>query len=80
MACSCVSVVRPSSHTYYTQGPQVSPTVLRSPCPKIDKSVAMAKESINLFQDYTNSMNKMIDIEISEHKMILRSFADVLWA
>ncbi|CAF1774452.1 unnamed protein product [Brassica oleracea] len=81
MACSCGSTVRPSSHSYYTPGPQVSPTVLRSPCPKIDKSVAMAKESINTFQDYKNSMNQMIDerdIETQDDlKELLRCFLDI---
>lgn len=79
LACSCGSTtVRPSCHSYYTPGPQVSPTVLRSPCPTIDKSVAVDKESINPFQDYKNSMNQMIDerdIETQDDlKDLLRCF------
>ncbi|KAG2299973.1 hypothetical protein Bca52824_036445 [Brassica carinata] len=81
MACSWGSTVRFSSHSYYTPGPQVSPTVLRSPCPKIDKSVAMAKESINPLHDYKNSRNQMIDerdIETEDDlKELLRCFLDI---
>ncbi|KAF2599789.1 hypothetical protein F2Q68_00007526 [Brassica cretica] len=79
---SCVLLKElPSSIVAALPGPQVSPTVLRSPCPKIDKSVAMAKESINPFQDYKNSMNQMIherDIETQDDlKELLRCFLDI---
>ncbi|KAL9280228.1 Transcription repressor OFP10 [Arabidopsis thaliana] len=81
MACGCGSTVPPSSHSHYTPGPPVSPTVLRSPCPKIDESVAMAKESINPFEDYKKSMNQMIEeryIETeSDLKELLRCFLDI---
>lgn len=82
MACCCGSSVLPSSRSNdYTLGPPVSPTVLRSPCPKIDESVAMAKESINPFDDYKKSMNQMIierDIETEDDlKELLRCFLDI---
>ncbi|KAG7551484.1 Ovate protein family C-terminal [Arabidopsis thaliana x Arabidopsis arenosa] len=80
--CGCGSTVLPSSHNnYYTPGPPVSPTILRSPCPKIDESVAMAKESINPFEDYKKSMNQMIEeryIETEDDlKELLRCFLDI---
>ncbi|CAA7061111.1 unnamed protein product [Microthlaspi erraticum] len=83
MACGCCgSTVLPSSRSNdYTLGPPVSPTVLRSPCPKIDESVAMAKESVNPFEDYKKSMNQMIkerDIETEDDlKELLRCFLDI---
>ncbi|XP_010421011.1 PREDICTED: LOW QUALITY PROTEIN: transcription repressor OFP10 [Camelina sativa] len=83
MACrsGCGSTVRPSSHSHYTPGLPVSPTVLRSPCPKIDESVAMAKESNNPFEDYKKSMNQMIEeryIETEDDlKELLRCFLDI---
>ncbi|ESQ42183.1 hypothetical protein EUTSA_v10014764mg [Eutrema salsugineum] len=81
MACCCGSTVPPSTHSHYTPGPPVSPTVLRSPCPKIDESVAMAKESLNPFEDYKKSMNQMIDerdIETEDDlKELLRCFLDI---
>ncbi|EOA21692.1 hypothetical protein CARUB_v10002117mg [Capsella rubella] len=81
MACRCCSTVPPSSHNHYIPGPPVSPTVLRSPCPKIDESVAMAKESNNPFEDYKKSMNQMIeerDIETEDDlKELLRCFLDI---
>lgn len=79
--CGCGSTVLPSSHSHYTPGPPVSPTVLRSPCPKIDESVAMAKESNNPFEDYKKSMNQMIEeryIETEDDlKELLRCFLDI---
>ncbi|KAF8113340.1 hypothetical protein N665_0050s0001, partial [Sinapis alba] len=66
MTCSCGSTVQPSSHTH---------------SPKIDKSVTVAKESINPFQDYKNSINQMIDerdIETEDDlKELLRCFLDI---
>ncbi|KAF2574315.1 hypothetical protein F2Q70_00005508 [Brassica cretica] len=81
MPCGCGSTVPPSSHSHYTPGLPVSPTVLRSPCPKIDESVAMAKESLNPFEDYKKSMNQMIkerDIKSDDDlKELLRCFLDI---
>ncbi|KAL1199192.1 Transcription repressor OFP10 [Cardamine amara subsp. amara] len=79
--CCCGSTVPLSSHSHYIPGLPISPTVLRSPCPKIDESVAMAKESINPFEDYKNSMNQMIEeryIETEDDlKELLRCFLDI---
>ncbi|XP_010520452.1 PREDICTED: transcription repressor OFP10 [Tarenaya hassleriana] len=62
-------------------GPPVSPRLLRSPCPKIDESVAMAKESVNPFEDFRASMKQMIeerDIESEDDlKELLRCFLDI---
>ncbi|KAG2311185.1 hypothetical protein Bca52824_022742 [Brassica carinata] len=81
MPCGCGSTVPPSSHSHYTPGLPVSPTVLRSPCPKIDESVAMAKESFNPFEDYKKSMNQMIkerEIQTDDDlKELLRCFLDI---
>ncbi|CAN8252553.1 unnamed protein product [Cochlearia groenlandica] len=83
MACCCGSIIdRRSSYDHdYAFGQPVSPTVLRSPCPKIDESVALSKESSNPFEDYKKSMYQMIserDIETEDDlKELLRCFLDI---